>query len=93
MPKKTRREKLQAEKRRKSSVPSFVSKPGATEIPSAALSTTFQFQASDQKKARLAETENTAELTVITRDLGKTLILACIAIAVEIFIYWLLHGR
>ncbi|OGG29245.1 hypothetical protein A3A63_00215 [Candidatus Gottesmanbacteria bacterium RIFCSPLOWO2_01_FULL_46_9] len=92
MPKKTRREKLKAERRRLSA-PSFISKPASSESNATAPLSTFQFHASNQKKARSAETENAAELVVITRDLSKTLILAVIAITIEVFIYLLHHGK
>lgn len=92
MPKRTRKEKFLAERRRLTATP-VAAHADSSGSPSTTPASTFQFQAVQVKKARLSEAEDTAELSVITRDLGKTLILAVIAIAVEVFIYWLLHGK
>ncbi len=78
MPKKTRREKLLAQKRRLSS-PVIVSP--------------FQFHVTPQKKTLALEADNTVELIAIKSDLVKTLVLALLAITLELIVYRLLNSK
>ena len=77
MPKKTRGQKIAAQKRREA----YSTAPAAT--------ATFQFRMPEQatKQAVTQASENSTELRVIKRDLVKTMILAMIAIAAEYALY------
>lgn len=88
MPKKTKREKIQAEKRRHlsyvaSSTPLSQNKPATIVSPQ-----TFTFQTSDTTPAYHDVASDRQELTIIRHDLLKTIILAIIAIGIELGIYW-----
>jgi hypothetical protein len=91
MPKKTRKEKLLAQTRRHVA-PSFVSQ-SATPVADTTVvsSSVFQFTAKTSKKTQQMIADDTTELAVIKTDLAKTLILAVLAIGVEIGIYWVLR--
>jgi hypothetical protein len=73
MPKKTKREKMIAELRRHSLSPQ-VAHP------------VFAFQSSAKNTASLQS--NIEELTIIRHDLIRTIILALIAVGIELTIYW-----
>jgi len=92
MPKKTRRQKILAQQRRHiQSTPSSVSPSSyvpQTNIPSV----TFQFQPSHTPVKVIENSDDREELTVIKKDLTKTLILAMIAIAIELIVHGVLHG-
>jgi hypothetical protein len=71
MPKKTKKEKLMAEKRRP----------------------TYEYKNPHVTETSIQKTDDMIELTAIKTDLVKTLILASIAIGIELTIYWLLHMK
>jgi hypothetical protein len=73
MPKKTKREKILAEHRRN------VSHTDGS-------SSSYSFQIPQKQKEIIAG--NTHELHVIQHDLMRTLILAAIAVCIELVLYW-----
>ncbi|HUD20374.1 MAG TPA: hypothetical protein VMR81_08075 [Patescibacteria group bacterium] len=92
MPKKTRREKILAEQRRKAPAPGRSFAPATTQSTTLAPGT-FSFQASPHISSERVEKPDTQELSVIQHDLTKTIILAAIAIGLELGAYWMLHGK
>ncbi len=78
MPKKSKKEKILADLRRRV----------YTEEPS--VSPTFQFQMKKEQvaPAQTSSLQHSSELTAIKRGLSKTVILAAMAIAIEVLIYW-----
>ncbi len=92
MPKKTRREKILAEQRRKAPSPER-SFPSVTAQNAIQTPGTFSFQASPHLIPRHIEEPDTHELSVIQHDLTKTVILAAIAIFIELGAYMMLHGK
>ena len=84
MPKKTKRQKILAEQRRH--IPS-VQIPGTI-----APSPEFHFQESHAPAKSVENTDDREDLTVIQKDLTKTLILAAIAIIIELGVYRMLRG-
>jgi hypothetical protein len=92
MPKKTKRQKILARQRR------HVLSSLSTVTPSAQLpktddaSQTFSFQLSPPPVKSVTTADDLEELTVIKRDLTKTLILAVIAVVIELGVYRMLHG-
>ena len=79
MPKKSKKEKILADLRRR-----------AHTEQSLETSPTFRFQVKKEAVAPIREQvpQNSSELTAIKRDLYKTFILATLAIAAEVIIYW-----
>lgn len=88
MPKKTKREKIIAELRRHSTSPSHPLEHRDIAEP---VRPAFAFQASAKNTASLQS--NTEELTVIRHDLLRTIILALIAVGIELSIYWKISGK
>ena len=89
MPKKSKRQKIIADLRRHARQTQSLH---VTPAPVAAQpsGSTFQFRAPLLKPTGETITdEETAELTAIKRDLGKTLLLSACAIGVELSLYWL----
>jgi hypothetical protein len=89
MPKKSKKEKILADIRRRAHTEQSLT----AHIPSLVkeeTSPTFRFQVKKEATtpARKHIQENTTELTAIKRDLYKTFILATMAIAAEVIIYW-----
>jgi len=93
MPKRTRREKLLAQARRRIVTPIPLS---SQDVPlnSPEQQHTFSFQVAQTtiRKDPLKEA-NAEELPIIQHDLIKTVILAICAIGIELTIYTLLRGR
>jgi hypothetical protein len=88
MPKKTKREKIIAELRRRNQSPSRPFEPrDAVQAPSSA----FAFRASS--KDTVGAQSNTEELTVIRHDLIRTIIFALVAVGIELGIYWKISGK
>jgi hypothetical protein len=84
MPKKTKREKMLADKRHSFIQPLEIH----SSIPAGSVpSSTFQFRATTTKTHAHVQT-NTQELRAIQFDITKTIILAGIALAVEFAVYW-----
>jgi hypothetical protein len=80
MPKKTRKEKLLAQKRRMSSP-----------TPISPIVSPFQYQSTQSAKKQQTALVDTQELKTIKTDLAKTIILAIVAISMEVgMYYWLL---
>jgi hypothetical protein len=88
MPKKTKKQKILAEKRRHvshqtSSHPMISSAPTTSTSPSV-----FSFQASAHKPSNNSNDQGSTELSVIRHDLFKTIMLAIAAISIELVLYW-----
>lgn len=89
MPKKSKKEKILADLRRRvrteqsltTQIPTLVKEEAAP---------TFRFQLKKETRAPVGQPirQNTTELTAIKRDLSKTFILAALAIAAELIIYF-----
>jgi hypothetical protein len=89
MPKKSKKEKILADLRRRvrteqsltTHIPTLVKEEAAP---------TFRFQLKKETRAPVGQSirQNTTELTAIKRDLSKTFILAALAIAAELIIYF-----
>jgi hypothetical protein len=92
MPKKTKKEKILAKQRRLVS-PSVVSSSASTPIENQPVKSTFTFNASHSGTTRKLTNDDAIELGVIKHDLAKTLIIASIAIAFELSVYWLLNVK
>lgn len=88
MPKKSKREKILAEARRRVRTEHVLTASPAPS-PIAEHTHTFQFKAPSLQgiPARTGTSDGT-ELTAIKKDLSKTIILAGIAIAAELVLYW-----
>lgn len=89
MPKKSKKEKILADLRRRVHTEQTL----MTHIPTLVreeASPTFRFQVKKETNipVRAQRQENITELTAIKRDLYKTFILATLAIAAEVIIYW-----
>lgn len=83
MPKKTKRQKLRADRRHKSFIPLLPEViPSAFPIPTA-----FQFKQTNPKVIAISA-QDTEELAAIRIDLTKTIILAIVAVGVELLVYW-----
>ena len=91
MPKKTKREKVIAELRRKSGTHNSQS----TFTPTGQHSTapTFRFSGFDNKATAPTALVQTNDLLAIKRDVLKTLILAAAAIAVEFALFFFEKGK
>lgn len=78
MPKKSKKEKILADLRRRVHTEPSVTTP------------TFRFQLKKEADAAPRQTTGSqkTELTAIKKDLSKTVILAALAIAAEVIIYW-----
>lgn len=93
MPKKSRREKILADIRRRART-EHVQQIVSVQSPVIAQTTTFRFTAPRISKTQEVTLQaSTSELAAIKRDLIKTFILASIAIAGEITIYLISHGN
>ncbi|MCX6793960.1 MAG: hypothetical protein NTY06_02540 [Candidatus Gottesmanbacteria bacterium] len=88
MPKKSKKEKIIADLRRRVQTQQSLT----THIPTLVkeeTSPTFRFQLKKEAKEPVQHVQqNLSELTAIKRDLSKTFILATLAIAAEVIIYW-----
>jgi hypothetical protein len=89
MPKKSKKEKILADLRRRARTEQSLT----TEIPTLVkedASPTFRFQVKKEvvPPVHTPGPQQTSELTAIKRDLSKTFILATLAIAAEVIIYW-----
>jgi len=92
MPKKTKKQKILAQQRRHLQLtPSSIS-PSADVEQTNVSSVTFQYQPSQVLEKTIENPKDREDLTVIRKDLTKTLILAAIAIAVELVVHEVLHG-
>ena len=92
MPNKTKRQKILAEKRRHTT--STLSS-NAPSVPVPEINTpapVFRFQGSHVPSIPADTAYDREELTVIQKDLTKTLILALIAILIELGMYQMLRG-
>lgn len=86
MPKKTRKDKIMAQRRRQSAI-----LPHTAALPKAnSIAPTYTFAGLAEKKKQQIITERSVELIAIQRDLFKTIVLAIVAFGVELSIYWLL---
>lgn len=93
MPKKSKREKILADVRRRVRTERVLSvSPSVSPIHEHAK--TFRFTLSDKAKPQEAPLPvNTSELTAIKKDLTKTIVLATVAIAAEVALYWFGKGN
>lgn len=84
MPKKSKKEKILADRRRLARV---------AQVQPA--SPSFQFQLADipSFESKSSSGQSVKELSAVKRDLTKTFILAALAIAVEVAIYWFGRGK
>ncbi len=89
MPKKSKKDKILADIRRRAHTEQSVTTHLPTLVKEDA-APTFRFQLKKEVAPHAPrETEqNTSELAAVKRDLYKTFILATLAIAAEFFIYW-----
>src|SRR5258706_9533955 len=94
MPKKSKKEKIIAEQKRKLHVhlplaSSAITSGAEQQAP------TFQFQLTKKQPTYPpAQTySDQAELIAIKRDLTKTLVLAFIAVSIELALYWFSRGK
>jgi len=93
MPKRTRREKLLAQARRRTVTPVPLSSQDAP-LNSPEQQHTFSFQVTQTPIQKdLSKETNAEELPIIQHDLIKTVILAICAIGIELTIYTLLRGK
>ena len=93
MPKKSKREKMLADIRRRVRTEHVLT---ATPLasPIREHSSTFRFtMPTSPKQQEPRATTETSELTAIKKDLTKTTILAVIAIAAELTLYWFGKGK
>ncbi len=94
MPKKTKKQKILAERRRKNITPLISYSLQTNKISEPTVQPAFSFQPSQQIHHSQPQVEtDTTELPVIKHDLMKTLILAFIAFSIEIGIYWQIHVK
>lgn len=84
MPKKTKRQKVLADRRHSISLPSISLDEKRPESPQ---TPTFQFQ-SLTTKVQTRNGEGISELAAIQRDLVKTIVLATLAVGIELLVYW-----
>ena len=85
MPKKTKKQKMLADKRHINFSP--VSEEYVKPSPDSP-SSTFQFQMTASAAKRLHDAESPEELAVIRHDLVRTILFAAIAIGTEFVLYW-----
>jgi len=92
MPKKSKKEKILADYRRKTQTQQSLTVHLPTLVKEET-SPTFRFQAKKETQiaAQQHSAEDVTELVAIKRDLSKTFILATLAIAAEIIIYVFHH--
>jgi hypothetical protein len=92
MPKKTKKQKMLAQQRRHttSTLPSNAPSVHVPETNIPSLS--FRFQESHAPAKSIENTDDREELTVIKKDLTKTLVFALIAIVIELGVYRMLRG-
>lgn len=86
MPKKTRKQKLRADKRHVQPILNPVN--GKESVIHPASEPTFAYQATVSAKTQARLLESQTELMAIRGDIAKTVVLAGIAIAVELAVYW-----
>jgi hypothetical protein len=92
MPKKTKRQKILAQRRRRIQLTSSSVTP-SDHIPETTLpAATFHFQEPHAPMKHVENADDREELGVIKKDLTKTLILASIAVVFELVMYRVLHG-
>jgi hypothetical protein len=84
MPKKTKRQKILARQRR------HIQLTPSSVTPT--VSATFRFQESHAPVKPIETVDDREELDVIRKDLTKTLILAVIAVVIELGVHSMLHG-
>ena len=88
MPKKSRREKMLADIRRRARSERVLSVP-APQSPIQNHSATFQFTARQQPAVQtISTTVDSGELVAIKKDLTKTAILSVLAISAEFILFW-----
>lgn len=87
MPKKSKREKMLADIRRRVRTERVLTVPAAVS-PIKTQPSTFQFTMANSSKRQEAPPANNSELIAIKRDLTKTVVLALVAIAVELVLFW-----
>jgi hypothetical protein len=89
MPKKSKKEKILADLRRRVHTEQSLTAHIPTLVKEEAVPT-FRFQVKKEAvaPAHTQEPQQSSELTEIKRDLYKTFILATLAIAAEVIIYW-----
>jgi hypothetical protein len=94
MPKKSKKEKIIAEQKRKlftrTILPSPVDGYSAVQQP-----TVFQFQLKNKTHTSTGDTvyRDKTELITIKHDLTKTVTLALIALGIEVALYWFSRGK
>jgi len=94
MPKRTKREKIRADRLRSTSAP-ILSKTQLTQSVTSpnnpsSLTPTYQLPhlARPQGQSQYVATTDAIEFTEIKKDIIKTVILAALAIGTELFLYW-----
>lgn len=90
MPKKTKKEKIRAEHRRQQTVVSVMSQVQPVAV-SQVKPFSFQLQPLQKPTETVKIQTNTVELSIIKSDLARTLLLAFIAISVEVGIFLMQH--
>ena len=92
MPKKTKKQKILAQQRRRTTLIQH-SDTSSVHLPeNNTPSATFSFHGSHAPVRSVENTENREELIIIRKDLNKTIILALIAITIELGVYSMLRG-
>jgi len=92
MPKKTKKQKILAEQRRHTTL-TLPSNTPSVHLPEANIPTpAFRFQVPQAPAKSIENIDDRKELAVIQKDLTKTLILALIAILIELGVYRMLRG-
>ena len=87
MPKKTKKEKIIAQRRRRN-IPALRFDDNQSILDRPNSSNSYSFTTNQQKKANELHVQNDTELLANKNDLLKTLILAGIAISVEFILYF-----
>jgi len=91
MPKKTKKQKLLAELRRHSAIPPAPVAP-PNELKQTTQPVTFRLQEVSTPMKRAQMISDSEELTIIKKDLMKTIVLAMVAITIELGVHSLLRG-
>lgn len=93
MPKKSKREKMLADIRRRARTERVITVP-APSSPIREQASTFRFTTVSPIKPAVAHViTDTGELVAIKKDLNKTAVLSIIAIAAELVLYWFGRGK
>jgi acyl-CoA thioesterase FadM len=94
MPKKSKREKILADYRRKIQTQQSLTVHLPTLVKEeTSLNFQFKLKNEPQTPIRQSSAQDVTELVAIKRDLSKTFILATLAIAAELIIYWFGKGK